>query len=377
MPCLVLVSGIPAAGKTSFASSMKKSLLDMKQDMKCVFEASLGFCPVPVLVNFDEIENNLRKHNSESEPLVEPDLKRTGNNASLAYWHLARLAALEEVDRNLYGDSRNLIIVDDNLYYRSMRYKFCQLARKHRVGMITIVVECEISIAISRNQMRNLESRVNTEVIERMSRLFENPEPGSWEEHFIYVDGKAISDNKFPWSEILHAWLHPRLPQFVPAEMEAERSLQRKQTERNFIHQLDIGLRQVISSVAKSWKEEKKTISLTNFVLEANSARKRFLSVIRNRHPVLSSKTIIGLASRADILGFEHGQTKEIVDNTDSCAERAIFRASCPIATEGGSELESSSDGFDWREECEDGHAALRQLLVMQFEHVVEQLRKR
>lgn len=68
--------------------------------------------------------------------------------------------AKEEVEASLAKGGVGLIIVDDNLYYRSMRYTFCQLARKYRVGLLTVVVDCDVALSLRRNQQRNETERV-------------------------------------------------------------------------------------------------------------------------------------------------------------------------------------------------------------------------
>lgn len=68
--------------------------------------------------------------------------------------------AKEEVEGTLAQGGVSLVIVDDNLYYRSMRYAFCQLARKYRVGLLTVVVGCDVALSLQRNRERNDSERV-------------------------------------------------------------------------------------------------------------------------------------------------------------------------------------------------------------------------
>ena len=68
--------------------------------------------------------------------------------------------AKAEVEGTLAQGGISLVIVDDNLYYRSMRYAFCQLARKYRVGLLTVVVSCDVALSLQRNRERNDSERV-------------------------------------------------------------------------------------------------------------------------------------------------------------------------------------------------------------------------
>jgi tRNA uridine 5-carbamoylmethylation protein Kti12 len=71
--------------------------------------------------------------------------------------------------------SLNACAVDDNFYYRSMRYSYCKLARKHRASLLTAHVTA--GDAKGRNMARGDEERVGDAVWSRMADLFEVPDP--------------------------------------------------------------------------------------------------------------------------------------------------------------------------------------------------------
>ncbi len=368
--CLVLLCGIPAAGKTYVSSALKMSLLEPSYSLKAYFESLLGFCPVPCAVNYDDIEKGMRMDKIDTQ------------DDELLSWHLARFAAYDQVDRILREDGHNMVIVDDNFYYRSMRYKYCQLARKHRIGIITIKVECDVSKALSRNAQRDSESRVKPEVIERMARLFEDSDENStWEDPFIRINSDQVVDfetlePESPWKSIVNAWLRPRQPSYIPEEHQKELQLQRARTLNDFIHQADLAMRQIISFAAKSWQHDSEDPSnrpdLAQFMQASNNARKRFISAVRSGDmaSLFTTKQEPVEASR-----------RATATTPQSPRMAAAAPAAAPTARDAdkGSENAGPRDAgwweADWREEDDDGRAALRALLAAQFRKEVARLR--
>ncbi|XP_021378688.1 L-seryl-tRNA(Sec) kinase-like isoform X3 [Mizuhopecten yessoensis] len=79
-----------------------------------------------------------------------------------------------------------VVVIDDNMYYRSMRYKYFQLARKYEQGFCQVHLQCTKEIAKERNNKRNVR-RVPDEVIATMATKMEVPDSSvsPWEKHFI------------------------------------------------------------------------------------------------------------------------------------------------------------------------------------------------
>ena len=111
--CLVVLCGLPGAGKSTLCRTLRDS-------MDVLFEA-----PSPKIwhVCFDDVENSLAA-SSQAESF------------SAEVWQKSRKKAHEAVERLLSKNcaagsgNRHLILVDDNMYYRSMRHSMFQLARQ-------------------------------------------------------------------------------------------------------------------------------------------------------------------------------------------------------------------------------------------------------
>jgi hypothetical protein len=128
--------------------------------------------PRPVLVGFDDIQRRLLAatdaahagHDAHdagaAQSVGDGGAAGGGEDAELAAWKEARGVAKEQAEQALARGDTTLIVVDDNLYYRSMRYTYCQLARKYRVGLMTIFLNCPVTLAVTRNRQRDPSEQV-------------------------------------------------------------------------------------------------------------------------------------------------------------------------------------------------------------------------
>jgi len=133
--CLVCLIGLPASGKTTFAKALCSCLCD-----KFIVE------------------------HFEYDKVVEWKSEVT--------WREERSKILKKVSlliESSLGHSNDLVVIlDDNMYYRSMRYEFYKLARKYCVcyGQVYFKVDLERAILID---SKRKEGRVGEEVIVKMS----------------------------------------------------------------------------------------------------------------------------------------------------------------------------------------------------------------
>lgn len=66
----------------------------------------------------------------------------------------------EKLNDNVY----NIIIVDDIMYYRSMRKDIYKIGYEYRVPMVIVHVNCPLDLALKRNQSRLGQARIPDEV---------------------------------------------------------------------------------------------------------------------------------------------------------------------------------------------------------------------
>lgn len=107
--CLLVLIGLPAVGKSTLA----KKIITEGSDRNIQVEH----------VEFDVIEERLKKENGVEEFKID-------------LWQLARTSAYEYIDQlltqKLDVGKKRLIIVDDNMYFGSMRKLYFKLAQKSK-----------------------------------------------------------------------------------------------------------------------------------------------------------------------------------------------------------------------------------------------------
>jgi hypothetical protein len=89
-----------------------------------------------------------------------------------------------------------VIIVDDNMYYASMRHEVYQLVRQFSAGYAQVALDCPTRTASSRNTGRPPAQRVATHVVERMAGRIELPAPQkrTWERNSILLDASLPAE---------------------------------------------------------------------------------------------------------------------------------------------------------------------------------------
>jgi O-phosphoseryl-tRNA(Sec) kinase len=112
---LLVLCGLPGAGKTTLARRLASSLTDGPAQV----QAEVRHC------SFDSVYFGGDDGGSEAEAPPEFELGR---------WRQSRAQALAQVER-LIAESRaptssSLVVVDDNMYYRSMRHQCYLIAKK-------------------------------------------------------------------------------------------------------------------------------------------------------------------------------------------------------------------------------------------------------
>lgn len=120
--CLLVLSGIPGAGKTTFVTKLQH-----------VFANEYSFN----VWNLDEIvmARNLTFREAKES---------THNNIS----------KLIEDLQNKHATVSTIIIIDDNMHLKSSRKKFYALAKQHEISYLEVYFKVDLHVALLRNSMR-------------------------------------------------------------------------------------------------------------------------------------------------------------------------------------------------------------------------------
>ena len=129
--CVLVICGIPGSGKSTLAKLLQKKWEE--ESLKCH------------VLSFDDYEVNSSLWDSES-------------------FARSREAGLSALGETLIRKKYDIIVVDDIMFYYSMRRKVYQLARLHRASYAVLHVDLPIEEARRRNASRPDVSRVKDEV---------------------------------------------------------------------------------------------------------------------------------------------------------------------------------------------------------------------
>jgi len=309
---VVVVSGLPACGKTTFINN---SISDISSNQRNPFKSkysSIYLYHVEFDHIFEQIHQQERNYDTSNDEFdhnewkssrheaflqVKQMLQHDGNDdhgdhtteATLLPFIKPIIVQLGPEDRQKEmesKDSLHIIFVDDNMYYKSMRYSYYQLARRYRAGFVQIYIDCPLEECLLRNQMRqtvsNIESKkiVTSQVITGMKEKFEvpNPQENRWQSHFICISCTDGKDVRFPYEEVMGFW-NDALPNDEPLRMEQESS--REINLSSLKHQFDLKGRKIINNFISKFK------SSENF--DPVSAQKMGKEMSTKRQEIISS----------------------------------------------------------------------------------------
>ena len=102
------------------------------------------------------------------------------------------------------GSPSLVVIVDDNMFYRSMRRVIYRMCRQHASAFLLMYLRVSPGIAAERNQARVGPARVPDAAFQRMVAAFQPPASSGcgWERHSLEVDASAPVDPNAVWERV-------------------------------------------------------------------------------------------------------------------------------------------------------------------------------
>ncbi|KAH9491522.1 hypothetical protein Btru_032279 [Bulinus truncatus] len=175
-----------------------------------------------------------------------------------------------------------LIIVDDNMHLRSMRYEYYKLARAKGAGYCQIFMEISPENALVRNSQRPGDHKVANDVILRMAKTFEIPDrsKNSWEKFSMTIPYESAVQMDEIISFLRAAFANPFQP--LQSEKNEVGSFSRSQCSLSLIHQADLILRKCVSLWLAECKISCTSSELPQCVQHASHIKELILSKLRN-----------------------------------------------------------------------------------------------
>jgi len=271
--CLVVLIGLPGAGKTTFCNHLQTFLTEKENVLDFGFVHVWYDQLIPI---YKQKEMALAALSDKTESSSKPEIESEENFKSC---RKTFVLMTEEIICQLKGNNdfsktinenilpscnavkdkeSILIVIDDNNYYQSMRYEYYQLARKHSVGFCEIYFKPNsIDSVLSNNQMREAEEQIPDFVIRNMDSKIEAPNPfqNAWEQFSfsinVQVMQKQNSQNLYNMEtclDVIKAALDnpvQPLPPLLPDKTEEARLKSRAICSKNVYHKADKILRYV------------------------------------------------------------------------------------------------------------------------------------
>uniref|UniRef100_A0A8D0BL59 Phosphoseryl-tRNA kinase n=1 Tax=Salvator merianae TaxID=96440 RepID=A0A8D0BL59_SALMN len=174
-------------------------------------------------------------------------------------------------------------ILDDNFYYRSMRYEVYQLARQYNLGFCQLFLDCQTEVCLERNCQRN--QPLPEEIIYAMLQKIEapNPEKYTWEQNSLILNGAELSlEDNLQVFDLLSTALENPVKRL-------EENLELKEMDRTIcatsvLHQADQTIRQAVSQAMKNAKGSNLSPSaMKNLAEELSKLKLEFLEDLRHK----------------------------------------------------------------------------------------------
>ena len=286
--CLLLLCGLPGAGKTSLARSLAQEASQEGIEVRHVCFDELGCQP-------SGSGGGSGGDGSDAADAFSPEAWQLGRRAALAQLEIelassgssgstsssslgylrrrdaASSTSLGTAAQQQQGASqprqrRRLVIADDNLHYRSMRWQCYGLARAAGAAVVLLHLQCSEQMSQERNARRPAGERVPVAVISRMAAQFEAPggsiigstssDSGhsssssitAWERScLVECSAEQPADAAAVWQQVWRKWRAPAPPPFDAEAAAAERAAAQAVTAASKAHAVDVATRQVLS----------------------------------------------------------------------------------------------------------------------------------
>ncbi|XP_057304276.1 L-seryl-tRNA(Sec) kinase-like [Hydractinia symbiolongicarpus] len=178
---------------------------------------------------------------------------------------------------------RHVFFIDDNMFYRSMRYEYFQLARLLECSYCQIFIKGNIQDSINRNSNR-IGSIVTEDTIIKMTALLQEPDVvrHTWESNTF------VLENRTPFSDELvkdiYKFINKSSENIVSPIVEKNLDIleaDRKQCLENLLHQCDQITRKYLSTYMSDCKTKcESKDELQKMGKRLNKKRKEYLNMI-------------------------------------------------------------------------------------------------
>ncbi|KAK7790648.1 hypothetical protein R5R35_006541 [Gryllus longicercus] len=248
--CFLILIGLPGCGKTTFCSYLANCLEDSKHVVDPPFHFLVHVCYDKIINTSDNVPwNEARRKIASTIDEMTGKLKNTKDPQLVVNEYNMNIIVNKAA---VSTRSLILIVIDDNMYYRSMRYQYYQIARTHQTSYCQLYLKCDVNTCLARNFERQTNHKIPEDVVLKMAGNLEEPNACNnyWEINSICISSdKPYNHNSLDplYAIIMAAFSHPVKP--VPENLHKEQS--QFICSSNIIHQADLALRRIIGNLLR------------------------------------------------------------------------------------------------------------------------------
>jgi len=148
-----------------------------------------------------------------------------------------------------------VLLIDDNMYYKSMRYSYHQLAEQFTLGYCIVYLSCSYDTCSDRLRHRADGHLIKESSVKTIVEQLEKPDPvrEKWE-HFSkeFDSGGNESSPLILYEQFIETCVdHPVETNKLSEREIEERDLTRKVNAANLLHQADLCLRKIVGDMSK------------------------------------------------------------------------------------------------------------------------------
>lgn len=263
--CLVILIGLPGSGKSTLTSQLIERISSDQNNATAI------------KLSFDDLfESTFNKYNTyktarkEFVTFVECCVAHLTISSPIPNGFNKFITVCNfSVQTNSFLNKSYYLFVDDNNYYRSMRYEYYKIAKKYETSFVQLFLHVDVDLAIKRDQKRQLP--VGKNVIEKMSQKLEGPSSiNKWEKNSVTLTIDSVDEN------IIIAFLYSSLENKLKKDIVDEKKPNLVQSD---IHQFDVSLRKLINSLVITATTPQQKARIADIL---NERRKKILEDTKN-----------------------------------------------------------------------------------------------
>ena len=233
----------------------------------------------------------------------------------------------------------DIVLLDDNLHYRSMRRAYYRIARDARLAMSVVCLPVDVEVAVERDARRVGAARVGAPTIRVMSDALQWPDPvrHPWEEGCVTADELQLGlddDARYAslcsrLAAVLSAPVRAEPPTGEAAEVRAsEAAASAALTAESVLHQLDLRLRRATAAAVRDAHEGSGAGAATGpREREARAALGKLLAVRKREALTLAKRRLAAVAAGNEATTAPHAAGTAAEDAAVAAELRAEAQA--------------------------------------------------